>query len=117
MHIYPANTYMHRKKQNTYTPAHNMHTICTHTTHNTHIHLNAEQHTEQNTRYNNMQHTEQDNTEQENREQRTEQNTEHSTQHSTQNSAHNYRTYSLDFYHEYAYIKNSNTIELYTILK
>ena len=50
-------------------------------------------------------------------EQRTEQNTEHSTQHSTQNSAHNYRTYSLDFYHEYAYIKDSNTIELYTILK
>lgn len=26
-------------------------------------------------------------------------------------------TYSLDFYHEYAYIKNSNTIELYTISK
>ena len=32
-------------------------------------------------------------------------------------SAHNYRTYSLDYYHEYAYIKNSNTIELYTISK
>ena len=31
-------------------------------------------------------------------------------------SAHNYRTYSLDYYYEYAYIKNSNTIELYTIL-
>lgn len=34
-----------------------------------------------------------------------------------QNSAHNYRTYSLDYYHEYAYIKNSNTIEIYTILQ
>ena len=32
-------------------------------------------------------------------------------------SAHNYRTYSLDYYNEYAYIKNSNTIELYTILQ
>ena len=39
------------------------------------------------------------------------------TQHSTQNSAHNYRTYSIDLYHEFAYIKNSNTIELYTISK
>ena len=49
------------------------------------------------------------------------QNTENSKQpqhkHSTQNSAHNYRTYSLDYYFEFAYIKNSNTIELYTILK
>ena len=60
--------------------------------------------------------TEQDNTRYSTR-QRTEQNTEHSTQHSTQNSAHNYRTYSLDYYQEYAYIKNSNTIELYTILQ
>lgn len=34
-----------------------------------------------------------------------------------QNSAHNYRTYSFDLYHEYAYIKNSNTIEIYTISK
>ena len=50
-------------------------------------------------------------------EQRTEQNAENSTQHSTQNSAHNYRTYSLDYYNEFAYIKNSNTIELYTILQ
>ena len=32
-------------------------------------------------------------------------------------SAHNYRTYSLDYYFEYAYIKNSDTIELYTISK
>ena len=36
---------------------------------------------------------------------------------SQQNSAHNYRTYSLDYYYEFAVIKNSNTIELYTILK
>ena len=34
-----------------------------------------------------------------------------------QNSAHNYRTYSFDLYHEFAYINNSNTIELYTISK
>ena len=34
----------------------------------------------------------------------------------TQNSAHNYRTYSFDLYHEQIYIKNSNTIEIYTIL-
>ena len=26
-------------------------------------------------------------------------------------------TYSVDFYHEYVAIKNSNTIELYTILQ
>ena len=51
-------------------------------------------------------------------EQRTEQNTEqHNTEHSTQSSAHNYRTYSLDYYFEYAYIKNNDTIELYTILQ
>ena len=55
------------------------------------------------------QDTEQDNTE--NKAQNTD------TQHSTENSAHNYRTYSLDYYNEYAYIKNSNTIELYTISK
>ena len=50
-------------------------------------------------------------------------NTENSTENNaqpqhrtTENSAHNYRTYSLDYYFEFAYIKNSNTIELYTIL-
>lgn len=50
--------------------------------------------------------------------------TEHNTDNSTETntpqhtcSAHNYRTYSLDYYHEYAYIKNSNTIELYTLSK
>ena len=50
-------------------------------------------------------------------------NTEHRTQ--TQdnaqpqrtNSAHNYRTYSLDYYNEFVAIKNSDTIELYTILQ
>ena len=35
----------------------------------------------------------------------------------TEHSAHNYRTYSFDLYHEYAYIKNNDTIELYTILQ
>ena len=47
----------------------------------------------------------------------TEQHTENRTQDTTICSAHNYRTYSFDLYHEYAYIKNSNTIELYTISK
>ena len=68
-----------------------------------------------------MQHTE-DNREQDNTAQDTENSThispsQDSTQHSTQHSAHNYRTYSLDYYQEYAYIKNNDTIELYTILK
>ena len=58
-----------------------------------------------------MQHIE------DNREQHTEQHTENSTQDTTICSAHNYRTYSLDYYNEYAVIKNSNTIELYTISK
>ena len=60
-----------------------------------------------------MQHI-QDNTEQDNREQHAE-NTE--TNNHAENSAHNYSTYSLDYYFEYAYIKNSDTIELYTISK
>ena len=42
---------------------------------------------------------------------------ENSTHLNTENSAHNYRTYSFDIYHEYVAIKNSNTIELYTILQ
>lgn len=58
-----------------------------------------------------MQHRE------DNREHNREQDTENSTQPQHTCSAHNYRTYSLDYYFEYAYIKNSNTIELYTILK
>ena len=65
-----------------------------------------------------MQHTEQ-NIEDTHREQHTEQNTlaENTCTTSTQNSAHNYRTYSFDLYHEQIYIKNSNTIEIYTILQ
>ena len=68
-----------------------------------------------------MQHTE-DNTE--NREQNREQHTgatenstpvQQRTEHRT--STHIYHTYSFDFYHEYVAIKNSDTIELYTILK
>ena len=78
----------------------NMHTICTQYAH-------TQTHRTQNTRYNNMQHTE------DNREH----NRERDTENSTQNSAHNYRTYSFDLYHEFAYIKNNNTIELYTISK
>ena len=67
---------------------------------------------------NNMQHIE------DNREQNTYTSTEnahrtHTEQDTEQRtcSAHNYRTYSLDYYHEYVCIKNSNTIELYTILQ
>ena len=71
-----------------------MHTICTHTNTQTYM-----QHTEDNTAQDTEQHT-QDNAQ---------------AQHTC--SAHNYRTYSLDYYNEFAYIKNSNTIELYTILK
>ena len=63
-----------------------------------------------------MQHIEQ-RTEQNTEHLNTEHNTENSTQHSTQHSAHNFSTYSLDYYNEYAYINNSNTIEIYTISK
>ena len=74
--------------------------------------------------YTYMQHI-QDNTEQENREQYTEQHTETDTnnlaENSTQDNAQPQRTvmhtYSYDLYHEYVAIKNSNTIELYTISK
>ena len=62
-------------------------------------------HTEQNTRYNNMQHTEQDNTEQ----------TQHSTQPQHRCITYDLHKYNFDIYHEYVCIKNSNTIELYTI--
>lgn len=66
-----------------------------------------------------MQHIEQDTEHKNNREQDREQDTgaTENTNTPQQNSAHNYRTYSLDYYHEYAYIKNSDTIELYTISK
>lgn len=101
------NMHMHKNKKYTISGyyAHNMHTTCTQFAHNLHT-----EKTEQNIRYNNMQHT--DNTEHS-----TENNAQNRIQNKTENSAHNYRTYSLDYYHEYAYIKNSDTIELYTILK
>lgn len=93
---------MHREQKQTYT--------CTQLAHNMHTHKHRQTY---------MQHTEQENTEQdidtstENAHRtHTEQDTE---QHTC--SAHNYRTYSLDYYHEFAYIKNSDTIELYTILQ
>ena len=74
------------------------------------------QHIEENTDTTYMQHI-QDNTEQNKDTEKIKQdNTQHNAQHQHTCSAHNYRTYSLDYYHEYAYIKNSNTIELYTIL-
>ena len=69
-----------------------------------------------------MQHTEQNNTEyrEQRTENRTEQNTENNTG-ATENRTEPQRTfihtYSFDFYHEYVSIKNSDTIELYTILK
>ena len=84
-----------------------MHTICTHTETETETETNKQ-------RY--MQHREQ-NIEDTHREQHREQHTENRTQDTTICSAHNYRTYSLDYYFEFAYIKNSNTIELYTISK
>ena len=66
-----------------------------------------------------MQHIE-DNTER-NTENRTENTPDtpdtEQTQYPDTSSAHNLYTYSLDYYNEYAYIKNSNTIELYTISK
>ena len=51
----------------------------------------------------------------ENTEHRTQ--TQDSTENSTEHSAHNFSTYSLDYYNEFAYIKNNDTIELYTILQ
>lgn len=38
-------------------------------------------------------------------------------QHQRTSNTDNLYIYSVDFYHEYVAIKNSNTIELYTILK
>ena len=74
-------------------------------------------HREQNTRYNNMQHI-QDNTEQNKDTENNTENTQHNAQpQRTEHSAHNFSTYSLDYYQEFAYIKNSDTIELYTILQ
>ena len=58
-----------------------------------------------------MQHTEQDT------EQHTETDKETDTEQRTEYSTYDLHTYSFDFYHEFAYIKNSDTIELYTISK
>lgn len=65
-----------------------------------------------------MQHIEQDN--RDNREHNREQDTgatENNTYTSTENSTYDLHTYSYDLYHEYVAIRNSDTIELYTILK
>ena len=64
-----------------------------------------------------MQHIEQDTEHRIQNTQRTTQHTDTETNNHAENSAHNYRTYSLDYYQEFAYIKDSNTIELYTISK
>ena len=85
---------MHRTKQYTYI----QNTICTHT--------NTEN-TIQNTII--MQHTE------DNIEQNTD--TNNPAQDNAQPQRTFIHTYSLDYYHEYVAIKNSNTIELYTISK
>ena len=78
------------------------HTICTQNAHNMHTH---------NTENDNMQHTEQ----------RTENSTHISPAQDNaqpqQNSTYDLHTYNFDIYHEQIYIKNSNTIELYTILQ
>ena len=72
-----------------------------------HIQENTEQHIEQHI---------QDNTETEHTIQNT-QNTAHAQPQRTEHSTYDLQQYSFDLYHEQIYIKNSNTIELYTILK
>ena len=66
-----------------------------------------------------MQHTEQRT--ENNTEQRTENNIEQRTENNieqrTENSTYDLHKYSFDLYYEQIYIKNSNTIELYTISK
>ena len=102
-------------------------TIRTQSAHRTHTIFTQSAHTNTETnkqRY--MQHTEQ------NTEHSTENNTEHSTEHNAQNRTrhteqnaqpqhrcitYDLHKYSFDLYNEYIAIKNSNTIELYTILK
>lgn len=101
------------------------HIILTQFAYNFHIILTQIYRT-QNTDTTIMQHT--DNTAQDTERhtiQNTEKNTYTSTEYSTENnaqaqhtcSAHNYRTYSFDLYHEQIYIKNNDTIEIYTISK
>ena len=82
------------------TDTHNPHTERTQFSHNPHTHRNRNTQTKQYAVHR-TEHREQ---------------TQYTDTERTQNSAHNYRTYSFDLYHEYAYINNSNTIELYTIL-
>ena len=96
---------MHRTKDTTICStqyAHNPHTERTQFSHNPHTQ----------TQNNNMQHTE-DNREQDNTTQDTEQNAQPQHRCITDDL----HKYSFDFYHEYVCIKNSNTIELYTISK
>ena len=85
--------------------------ICTQYAHTqdteTHTHKqNNMQYTEQHTEQNTETHT--------NTEQRTEQNAQPQR---TEHSTYDLHKYSFDLYHEYVSIKNSNTIELYTISK
>ena len=84
-----------------------MHTIFTQSAHTQHRNKQTKQYAA---------HTPQQRTEHRRYTQRTE-HTIQNTENNAQNSAHNYRTYSFDLYHEQIYIKNSNTIELYTISK
>ena len=81
-----------------------MHTICTQYAHNTHTICTETTHNMQNI---------QENTETEH----TIQNTHNPTQPQHRCITYDLHTYSFDFYHEYVSIKNSNTIELYTISK
>ena len=102
IHRYKIRTYTHIHLNNTDTYirtqlAHNMHTICTQFAH-THRHNNkticSTQNRTQIHRHRTLAQP---------------QRTEHST--------YDLHIYSFDYYFEYAYIKNSNTIELYTISK
>ena len=91
----------------TYTYAQDTH-IINHTPANIYMHTEKKQ--------NNMQHIEQniqENTETEH----TIQNTQNNAQPQHRCSTDYLHTYSFDLYHEYVAIKNSNTIELYTISK
>ena len=66
-----------------------------------------------------MQHIE-DNTEnrtEQNREQHTGATENNAQPQRTEHSTDNLYTYSIDFYHEYVAIKNSDTIEFYTIFQ
>ena len=98
------------KHTSTHRTQHNTTQSCTQYAHNLHTH-NTEN---RNKRYKTMQHLN-----------NTEHNTENITENSTENNAQtqhkcitdNLYIYSVDFYHEYVCIKDSNTIEFYTISK